>query len=101
MQLRKKVLISEYFKSCFRLHNFGTISIFHANLVAHGSTSGNISGPSRKVFQQFSNRQARSQQLNHLIRIDSYLRAQRDNLSDRALQRFFLLRSKRLGWILD
>src|ERR1019366_5538357 len=64
-----------------------------------GSASGNFSGSSRQILQQLADGQARLQQLNHLICTDSYLCAQRNNLGDRALQRFFLLQRERLGEI--
>jgi hypothetical protein len=59
--------------------------------------SGNFSGSSRQVLEQFANRQTRLQQQNHLVCIDSYLRAQRNNFGDCALQRFFLRNGERLG----
>src|SRR4030088_2775359 len=62
-----------------------------------GSASGNFSGSSRQIFQQLADGQTRLQQQNHLVCIDSYLRAHRDNFGDRALQCFFLRNSERLG----
>jgi hypothetical protein len=54
------------------------------------SVSGNFSGSSRQVLQQLADGETRLQQQNHLVSIDSYVRAPRNNFGDRARQRFFL-----------
>jgi hypothetical protein len=41
------------------------------------SVSGNFSGSSRQVLQEFADGQTRLQQQNHLVCIDAYVRAQR------------------------
>jgi len=41
------------------------------------SVSGDFSGSSRQVLQQFADGETRLQQQNHLVSIDSYVRAQR------------------------
>src|ERR1700674_936417 len=64
------------------------------------SASSNFSGSSRQVLQQLADGQTRLQQQNHLVRIDSYLRAQRNNFGDRALQRFFLRNGERLSQVM-
>jgi hypothetical protein len=43
------------------------------------SVSGNFSGSSRQVLQQFAEGETRLQQQNHLVSIDAYVRAQRNN----------------------
>src|SRR6266403_5161711 len=64
------------------------------------SVSGNFSRSRCQVLQQLADRQARLQQQNHLVGIDSYLRAQRNNFVDRALQRFFLRKGERLSQVM-
>src|SRR6266478_4574812 len=64
------------------------------------SVSGHFSRSSRQVLQQFADCQTRLQQQNHLVGINSYLRAQRNNFVDRALQRFFLRNGERLSQVL-
>jgi hypothetical protein len=43
------------------------------------SVAGNFSGSSRQVLQQFADGETRLQQQNHLVSIDSYVRAQRNH----------------------
>ena len=64
------------------------------------SVSGNFSGSRRQVLQQLADGQTRLQQQNHLVCIDSYVRAQRNNFGHRALQRFFLRNGERLSQVM-
>jgi len=64
------------------------------------SVSGNFSGSSCQVLQQLADGQTRLEQQNHLVGIDSYLRAQRNNLGDRALQCFFLRNGEWLSQVM-
>ena len=61
--------------------------------------SGNFSGSSRQVLQQLADGETRLQQ-NPLVSIDSYVRAQRNDFADRALQRFFLRNGERLSQVM-
>jgi hypothetical protein len=61
------------------------------------SVSGSFSGSSRQALPRFADGRTRLQQQNHLVSIDSSLRAQRNHFGDRALQRFFLRNGERLG----
>jgi hypothetical protein len=49
-----------------------------------------------QIIQQFTDAKAGLQQQNHLIGANSHLRAQRNHLGDRALQRLFLRQWNRL-----
>lgn len=64
------------------------------------SVSGNFSGSSRQVLQQLADGETRLQQQNHLVSIDSYVRAPRNNFGDRARQRFFLRNGERLSQVM-